>query len=315
MELILGYTFFFFTLLLLGTISGIFSERAGIVNIAINGFMVFGAAIYSVFSVIFTDFLNITSMWSQIPLTILAGLVTLLFGMLFGLATVKFKSDQTISGFAINILAAGIAAMVILFLTTRVQKAGSVIVLGGREELALSSSIGTYKNIVSLKLVIVVIVALGSWFALRKTRWGLRFRSVGENPQAADVAGINVNKIKWQALAIAGFIAGIAGSIFAQSQINFFSLTKDVQGFGFIALAIMITSRWKITYSVIISLFFSFLLAFSFYGVNVLGESLSRYRDLLAMIPYVITLIIMIASSKNSYGPAAAGIPYDKTKR
>ncbi|WP_117275615.1 ABC transporter permease [Mycoplasmopsis edwardii] len=315
MELIIGYTFFFFSILLLGTISGIFSERAGIVNIAINGFMVFGAAMYSIFSVIFTDTFEITNIWTQIPLTLLAAVSTLLFGLLFGLATIKFKSDQTISGFAINILATGIAAIVVLFLTTRIQKVGTIIELRNRPELAMSSATGTWENLVSLKLVIVIVVAAVSWFALRKTRWGLRFRSVGENPQAADVAGINVNKIKWQALAIAGFIAGMAGSIFAQSQISFFSLTKDVQGFGFIALAIMITGRWRISFSILISLFFSFLLAFSFYGVNVLGESLSRYRDMFAIIPYAITLIIMIASSKNTYGPAAAGIPYDKTKR
>lgn len=315
MEIILSYTFFFFVILLLGTISGIFSERSGTVNIAINGFMVFGAAVYSIFSVIFTDSLNITSAWSQIPLTLLAGLVTVLFGLLFGLAAVKFKSDQTISGFAINVLATGIAAMVVLYLTTRTQKAGSVIVFRGREELALSPAIGTYRNIVSFKLAVVIIVAIASWFALRKTRWGLRFRSVGENPQAADVAGVNVNRIKWQGLAISGFIAGIAGAIYAQVQINIFSLSKDVQGFGFVALAIMITSRWKINFSVIVSLFFSFLLAFSFYGINTLGASLSKFADLLAMIPYLITLIIMIISSKNSYGPAAAGIPYDKSKR
>lgn len=316
MELVIGYAIFFFCILMLGTISGIFSERAGIVNIAINGFMIFGATIYAISSVIFTDFLKITSMWSQIALTVITVLGTMLFGLLFGLATVKLKSDQTISGFAINILALGVVSVVVLYITSRHQGGGTTIdSILKRRELAWSSEVGSFKNIISLKTFLVIIIAFGSWFALRKTRWGLRFRSVGENPQAADVAGINVNRVKWQALLIASAVAGIAGSFFAQNEVTIFANTKDIKGFGFIALAIMITSRWRISLSVVISLFFSFLLSFSEYGVNVLGNELALYKDLLTILPYLVTLIIMVASSRNSAGPAAAGIPYDKSKR
>ncbi|WAM09436.1 hypothetical protein ONA24_05370 [Mycoplasmopsis cynos] len=114
--------------------------------------------------------------------------------------------------------------------------------------------------------------------------------------------GINVNRVKWQALLIASAVAGIAGSFFAQNEVTIFANTKDIKGFGFIALAIMITSRWRISLSVVISLFFSFLLSFSEYGLNVLGNELALYKDLLTILPYLVTLIIMVASSRNSAG-------------
>ncbi|WAM04738.1 ABC transporter permease subunit [Mycoplasmopsis cynos] len=142
--------------------------------------------IYAISSVIFTDFLKITSMWSQIALTVITVLGTMLFGLLFGLATVKLKSDQTISGFAINILALGVVSVVVLYITSRHQGGGTTIdSILKRRELAWSSEVGSFKNIISLKTFLVIIIAFGSWFALRKTRWGLRFRSVGENPQAS----------------------------------------------------------------------------------------------------------------------------------
>ncbi|WP_426461366.1 ABC transporter permease [Mycoplasma hafezii] len=314
MELVISYTGFFFCLLILGTISGIFSERVGIVNIAINGFMVFGALMYTAISILmFKTSGTYGNSWNQIWLTIVAALLTAVFALLFGFATIKLKSDQTISGFAINILSGGITAVLILVFL-KVTDSGINLSFPGRQELALAPET-SWKNLISFKLVITIIIVIASWFALRKTRWGLRFRAIGENPQAADVAGVNVNKAKWQGVLLAGFIAGIAGAIYAQSNISAFSITKDVQGLGFIALAIMITSRWKVSLSIITSVFFSFLLSLSFYGVTLFGTGFQAYRDLFSMLPYIITLIIMIATSKKSVGPAAAGIPYDKSKR
>ncbi|MCU9937389.1 ABC transporter permease [Mycoplasmopsis felis] len=316
MEIIISHAGFFFCLLLLGSISGIFSERSGIVNIAINGFTVFGAVSYAFYSALFTTFWGITNMWSGIALMLLSSITTVALSLLFGFATIKLKADQTISGFAINILAGGIAALLVTIITLRIQNSGSYITFNGRPEIALSPDENKFANLVSLKVFITIIIALASWFALRKTKWGLRFRSIGENPQAADVAGISVNKIKWQAMIIVDLISGVAGSIFIQStRLDNFSLTKDVSGFGFIALAIMITSRWKISISILTSLFFSILLSISFYGTISFGESFQKYKDLFQILPYIVTLIIMIITSKNTQGPAAAGIPYDKSKR
>ncbi|MEA4162358.1 MULTISPECIES: ABC transporter permease [unclassified Mycoplasma] len=315
MELIVSYAVFFFCILLLGSISGIFSERAGIVNIAINGFMIFGAIMYVMFSVILTDFIfhkEQTSMLWQIPLTLLSVGASALFALLFGLATIKLKSDQTISGFAMGLLATGIACILMLFILD-IQKEGQTATYYGRSELALSSSLGEYQNIVSFKTFATLIIAFASWFALRKTKWGLRFRAIGENPQAADVAGINVNKIKWQAVILAGMVAGLAGTFYAQSFQGPFSITKDVEGLGFLALAIMIVSRWRISIAVVISLLFSIMISVSSFGVSYIKAE--KYSELVKAVPYVITLFVMIFISKSSSGPAAAGIPYDKSKR
>ncbi|MFV8471696.1 ABC transporter permease [Mycoplasma sp. VS42A] len=314
MEQIIAYAVFYFCILILGTISGIFSERAGIVNIAINGFMIFGAIMYVLFGVLLTDviFQKELGGWVQIPLTIIAVAMSALFSLLFGLATIRLKADQTISGFAINILAGGITALLVLLLIG-IQNAGSSVTWK-IQSLSMSEAQNKYLDIVSFKTFITIIVVAIAWFAMRKTRWGLRFRSIGENPQAADVAGINVNKIKWQAVMLAGSIAGLAGSLYAQARAQDFSITKEVDGLGFLALAIMITSRWKISLSIPMSAAFAFLLSFSVYGSGVLQSS-QKYLDLFRILPYVVTLAIMVFTSKNTVGPAAAGIPYDKSKR
>ncbi|WP_435129691.1 ABC transporter permease [Mycoplasma sp. 6243] len=315
MEIIISHGAFFLCILLLGTISGIFSERAGIVNIAINGFMVFGASVYAVYSTIFTEVIKTNNVWTNIPLVFLSSITTLLLSFLFGFAVIKLKADQTVVGFAINILAGGIGALIVYLLASKVY-AGQYVEFKNRFELALDTNENKYGNILSLKVVLTVVITFLAWFALRKTKWGLRFRAIGENPQAADVAGINVNRMKWQGLMIVGLISGVAGSIFIQSsRLTEFSLTKDVSGFGFIALAIMITSRWKVSISIIVSLFFSVLLSISFYGAISFGEGFRRYKDLFQILPYIVTLIVLVATSRNTYGPAAAGIPYDKSKR
>lgn len=323
MALIFNVVVLYFCVLLLGTISGIFSERAGIVNIAINGFLIFGALIYAVLSIIIGHIILSSypeytekeiSSWLQIPIIIISALATGLFSLLFGFATIKLKSDQTVSGFAINILVVGITGLLVIVLLA-VQKASTTLTLPFRGELALSTNRSEWSNLLSIKIIVTLIVAGISWFALRKTRWGLRFRAIGENPQAADVAGINVNAKKWQGVVLAGIVAGIGGSFFAQSNIVEFSATNDVAGLGFISLAIMITSRWKISISIIVSFLFSLMISFSSYGISLFGPSIEKYSDLLLVIPYLLTLIVIIFQSKNSYGPAAAGIPYDKSKR
>ncbi|QNM93533.1 ABC transporter permease [Mycoplasma sp. Pen4] len=328
MEIVVSYAVFYFCILILGTISGIFSERGGIVNIAINGFILFGAIMYMLFSAILNNIFydkvgngytpqTISDYW-QIPVTLISIGATILFTLLFGFTTIKLKSDQTISGFAINILALGIASILILVITTNKNlfpMQDATVSIKGRNELAYDTSIGTYGNILSFKSIVTIVVVAISWFTLNKTRWGLRFRAIGENPQAADVAGVNVNKLKWQGIIIAGAIAGLAGTFFAQGFASTISSTKDVAGLGYLALAIMITSRWKIAISVVVSAFFAFLYSLSFYASGILPSKILPYFDLFKAFPYFITLLIMVFTSKTAVGPAAAGIPYDKSKR
>ncbi|QZE12287.1 ABC transporter permease [Mycoplasma sp. Ms02] len=315
-SIIAGNGWLIFVILLLGTISGIYSERAGIVNIAINGFMILGAVSYTIISVIGTNIINDKqpiSMWHQIYTIPLAGLITGIFGLVFGFATIKLKSDQSISGFAINILALGIGAVTLLSLRL-FQNEGTAVTNYSSPELAWEQSTISLKNIVSYKTVLLIIVAAVSFFSLWKTKWGLRFRAVGENPQAVDVAGINVYKIKWQATFICAVIAGIGGAIFAVSNLTEFSITKNPRGLGFLALAIMITSRWKVTYAILVSFVFAMLSSISIYGITQV-KAIATFKDLFSLIPFVIVFGILLSSRKGSVGPAAAGIPYDKSKR
>nr|WP_307907526.1 hypothetical protein [Mycoplasmopsis bovis] len=187
-------------------------------------------------------------------------------------------------------------------------------------ELALSTNYNEFGNILSFKLFLLISVVVISWFALNKTKWGLRFKAVGENPQAVDVAGINVYKYKWMGIVISGCIAGMAGGVFAQKL----PFSGQTNGFGFLALAIMIMSHWNVLIVPVCALFFGFfqqigawLLGVEFANIvsTETNDRVQKIGELIKAIPYVLTLISIMAFSKLSPGPAASGINYDKSKR
>ncbi|PZV99853.1 ABC transporter permease [Metamycoplasma auris] len=300
----------FFCIFTLGGISGMFSEKVGIVNIGINGMMVIGTATY----LVFTDVLSkvtgqyVSSGWWQIPATLFASLCAAAFALLHGFVTIKLKSDHTVSGFALNLLAFGIAIILLDFFGNGNKKPVMGIV-----ELKYAVEVGSQSiEIISWKVAItILIIALGA-FALYKTKWGLRCRAIGENPQAADVAGINVYKYKWEGIIISGAIAGVAGSIFAQSfPASFFG---DVRGYGYLALSIMIMGQWNIFIITGVSFVFSFLYALSS-SSGAFIPSLVPYSPLLEITPYLLSLVVIMIMSKRSHAPAASGIAYDKSIR
>ncbi|MBU4690615.1 ABC transporter permease [Mycoplasma sp. ES3157-GEN-MYC] len=306
----------FFCIFTLGGISGLFCEKVGIVNIGINGMMVIGAASYLAFTDTLATLLvkhpNIAnSGWWQILGTIFAALCASLFALLHGFATIKLKSEHTISGFAINLLAFGIS-IILLEIHGHGNKKPilNIAELQYSVELVKNSTLSL--EIISWKLVITVIIIAVAAFALYKTKWGLRFRSIGENPQAADVAGINVYKYKWQGVAISGAIAGVAGAIFSQAY--GISFNGDVRGYGYLALAIMIMGQWNIFLVCIIAFVFSFLYGLS----NASGAfipSLKPYASLLQITPYLLSLLVIMVTARKSHAPAASGLPYDKSVR
>ncbi|ENY53964.1 Sugar ABC transporter permease [Metamycoplasma alkalescens 14918] len=300
----------FFCIFTLGAIGGMFSEKVGIVNIGINGMMVIGAATYLVFTDIIAKSTGTQeqSGWWQIPATLFASLCAAAFALLHGFATIKLKSDHTISGFAINLLAFGVAIILLDFFGNGNKKP-----IMGVIELKYAIETSTQSvEIISWKIVItILIVALGA-FALYKTKWGLRYRSIGENPQAADVAGINVYKYKWEGVIISGAIAGVAGAIFAQAFPA--SFQGDVRGYGYLALSIMIMGQWNIFIITGVSFVFSFLYALSFSSGAFITE-LVPYSPLLQMTPYVLSVIVIMIMSKRSRAPEANGITYDKSVR
>ncbi|MGY6172220.1 ABC transporter permease [Candidatus Mycoplasma pogonae] len=299
-------------ILSLAGLAGAFSEKVGIVNIGINGMMIIGAVFYNLFGQQLYPYMP--SAWLQVLLFPLAAIMAMIFSWFFALVTVKFKADHVISGFAINGLALGIAILVLYLWGTAQKLSNPTPELAWEQQIP---SLEAWKNIFSLKTLILIVVAIAAWIFLNKTKYGLRYRSVGENPQASDAAGINVNRMKFIGISISGFLSGLAGAVYG----NFVGIAfgGGVAGLGFLALAVMIMGQWKTIYIVVISFVFAFIYKFSadvsFTTVAELQWFRQNVGELMQIIPYLLPIFFLAAFSKYSKGPKAAGQIYDKSKR
>lgn len=300
--------------LLIVALGGLFSERSGVVNIALEGIMVIGA-----FSGIYFISQTQDTLPGQ-PVLLLAILVAAVSGMLISLlhayAAINMKADQVISGTAINIFAPAFVIFVARMLQgvqqvpfvnqfriDSVPVLGSIPVIGPL--LFQNAYITTY-----IGVAILVI----TWLVLYKTRFGLRLRACGEHPQAADSVGINVYKMRYAGVLISGALAGIGGLVFVIPTSTNFNAT--VSGYGFLALAVLIFGQWKPWRIAGAALFFGFMKTLSavYSGIPFL-VGLGIPSNIYKMIPYVATLILLAFTGKTSCAPKAEGIPYDKGSR
>jgi len=307
---------FFSIPLLIVALGGMFSERSGVVNIALEGIMVMGA-----FCSIF--FINkMQAFMSGNLLLILAIVVAALSGLVFALlhayAAINMRADQTISGTALNMIAPAVA----IYLARTLQDNGvqqisfnntfrieSVPVLGDIPVIGPLFFQNTYIT-TYLGIGILLISAL----VLYKTRFGLRLRACGEHPQAADSVGVNVYKIRYVGVAISGALGGLGGLVFVVPTSTNFNST--VAGYGFLALAVLIFGQWKPMRILFAAFFFGLMktIAASYSGLSFL-KSLPIPSDVYKMVPYIATLIVLAFTSKNSQAPRASGVPYDKGSR
>lgn len=307
-------TMFFSIPLLVVALGGMFSERSGIVNIALEGIMIMGA-----FVSIFTINLLQGVIQGQL-LLIIAILVAVLSGTIYSLlhayASINMKANQVISGTALNMFAPAFATFIarmiqntkeIGFINTfRIESVpllGKIPVLG--QLFFQNTYITTY-----LGIVILIVSA----FVLYRTKFGLRLRSCGEHPQAADSVGINVYKMRYAGVLISGALAGLGGLIFVVPTSTSFSAT--VSGYGFLALAVLIFGQWNPKRILVAAFFFGFMktIAATYSGIPILQDlTVSKY--VYKMIPYIATLLVLALTSKNSQAPKAEGIPYDQGKR
>ena len=308
---------FFSIPLLVVALGGMFSERSGVVNVALEGIMIMGA---------FSSILFINIMQEAAPgfppqlLLLLAILVAAAVGVLISLthayASINMKADQVISGTAINMFAPAFAIFVArmirtvqqipfsnTFRITKVPVLGDIPVLGPL--LFQNTYITTY-----LGFVIFAVAAV----ALYKTKFGLRLRACGEHPQAADSVGINVYRMRYIGVALSGALGGIGGLVFVIPTSTNFNAT--VAGYGFLALAVLIFGQWKPGRICFAAFFFGLMktIASSYSGIPLLKD-LGIPADIYKMIPYIMTLVVLAFSSKNSQAPRAEGIPYDKGSR
>ena len=247
---------------------------------------------------------------------IISALSGLIFSLLHAYASINMSADQVISGTALNIFAPAFA----IYVTRAIQvvqqisfvnnfRIESVPVLGNipiiGNLLFKNSYITTYLGFIILAL---------SWFALYKTRFGLRLRSCGEHPQAADSVGINVYKMRYFGVAISGALAGIGGLVFVIPTSTNFNAT--VAGYGFLALAVLIFGQWKPIRILYAAFFFGLMktLASAYSGIPILSN-LPISNSVYKMIPYITTIIVLAFTSKNSQAPKSSGLPYDKSVR
>jgi len=312
-------TMYFSIPLLIVALGGMFSERGGVVNIALEGIMVFGAFA----GVVFIN--TMQGMGTTLPgdvLLLIALLLAAIMGIIISLAhayaSIHLKSDQVISGTAINMLAPAFAIFTgrILGETTtqqipfknvfrydKIPLLGDIPVIG---ELFFNQAyITTY-----IGLLILVI----AWILLYKTKYGMRLRACGEHPQAADSAGINVYKMRYSGVVLSGALAGVGGLVFIIPTSTEFNAT--VAGYGFLALAVLIFGQWKPPRILMAAFVFGLLktVAASSSGLGFLA-GFQIPNNFYKMMPYIITLVVLAFTSRRSMAPKASGVPYDKGSR
>lgn len=300
--LLFGITLMYATPLVFGALGGVISERAGVVNIGIEGMMTIGALSGAAVS-FFTG-----NAWLGF---LVAGLAGGAFALLHAVAAVTFKADQNVSGIALNLLGPGIA----LFVARLIWDGGtqSPII----ETLPKIFGSGAFAGSplanfnVDITVVLGVLATIVVWFVLYKTKWGLRVRAVGEHPAAADTLGINVSRIRFVCVVLSGMMAGFGGASITLAIIPQFTQTA-VAGQGFIALAAVIFGKWTPHGAFGACLLFGMAQAL----VIILGGGVVPIpSEILACMPYILTLVVLVLFVGRSVAPKADGVPYEKGSR
>ena len=311
--LLVQYTLIFASVLLLVALGGCFSEHSGVINIGLEGIMVSGAL---------GGALTMSFLPSTTPaffMVVMVVLISLLSGMFYSLllavASINFKADQTLTGTAMNLL--GTATACIIVRTINMSKNPddvSTTVKYIQEKEALMINIGKYEF--NWFIVISVIALIASFTVLYKTKFGLRLMACGEHPQAADSVGINVYKMRYAGVLISGALGGLGGIAYITAGASQWKFENGVAGFGFLSLAVMIFGQWKPTRIALAALLFGFFRALSnvYMGYGFL-KAMNIPGTVYNMLPYIISLIVLIFTSRNSRAPKAEGIPYDKGQR
>lgn len=343
MSFLIQQTLLYAVPLMIVALAGVFAERSGIINLALEGIMIFGAFVGVYFIRIMQDiplFVNAARSgdWLTLQgLCLLAMVVTAALGAVFSLllsfASVHLKADQTIGGTALNLLAPALVLFLVRVLAnqnTLLMKTGDAaswfMIKKSTFGIPKTQDLGffgeTFLNKVYPATYICLIIFVVLAVLLYKTRFGLRMRSCGENPQAAASLGINVFKMRYAGTTISGALAGMGGFVYTLTTANC-SSNGDVAGFGFLALAVMIFGNWKPLNIALSSLLFGLFkcIAAAYATIDINGDGVFMLANigisshLYRMLPYLVTLIVLAFTSKNSRAPKAEGIPYDKGSR
>lgn len=304
---ILLTTVLYSTPLILAGMGGLFSERSGVVNIALEGLMTIGAFTAAVIT-IFTG-----NAWIGLIAAMIAGII---LALPHAIASIHFKADQVVSGVAINFLALGLSIYLVKWLY---EGAGQTPVVPDKLEkvaiplLSKIPVIGPALFNAFPTTYIAIIVVVISYFLLYRTPFGMRLRAVGEHPQAAETAGVSVVGMRYAAVLISGALAAIGGAGLSISIGSEFNQTT-VAGQGFIALAALIFGKWKPFGVLGAATFFGFSVALALTG-QLFGLTRFVPSEVLNMLPYVLTILALAGFVGRAEAPAAIGKPYEKGSR
>ena len=286
MSLLLQYTLIFASVLILVALGGCFSEHSGVINLGLEGIMIMGALGGALTMRYLGE--NSSHFATILAVVLVSAAVGMVYSCLLAVACINFKADQTLVGTALNLLGTAGATVIVKAINTAANPddVSSIIQYAGAKK-AFTVSIGSFEF--SWFMLITALLLVASYVLLYKTRFGLRLMACGEHPQAADSVGINVYKMRWAGVLISGFLGGLGGIVFIQWKPQRIALAALLFGF-FRALGNVYTG-------------FAFL--------KVMNLPSSVYN----MLPYIISLIVLAFTSKNSRAPKAEGIPYDKGQR
>jgi len=287
------------TPLVLAALGGMFSERSGVINIALEGKMLAGAFTAAAVTYAADTKLGLgnASPWVGLLAACAAGLF---IAAIYAVTCIRFKADQVVSGAAINILMFGIPGFLsgAFFLSS-----------GSTPQLPKEHLIPWTPIIIAFALVPI------SWYVMYRTPFGLRLRAVGEKPEAADAAGVSVKRMRYSGVLIAGVLAGIGGAYLSIGQSSLFTRNMT-SGRGFIALAALIFGKWRPFQTMLACLLFGFTEALSYQmqGAVKLSSGEDIPVQFIQMVPYVLTIVVLAGFIGSSRPPGALGIPYQKEK-
>ena len=306
---IISMTILFAVPLLLVAMGGMFSEHSGVINIALEGMMIIGA-LFACFTLQGLDQSGFGPAHPQLSMFIailVAGVTGMIFSLLLGFAAINLKADQTIGGTALNQFAPAFAVV----MTWAIQGQGLTTIFIPnwvritRDTFGLAPVDGPsfWNNLIFkyfyLTTPVAIVLFIAAYIVMYKTRFGLRLRACGEHPQAADSVGINVYKMRYAGVLISGFLGGVGGLAYT--------------------LAAMIFGNWKPLPILGASLFFALFKVIAALNATLTFlpkfEGVKEISNFYQMLPYIVTMIVLIFTSKNSQAPKAEGIPYDKGSR
>ena len=312
MMLLIKYTLLYAVVLLLVALGGMFSERSGVINIALEGIMTIGG-LAGIFALVLLG--GTAAAPVRVLFAVLASIVAgMIYSLLLAYSAINLKADQTIGGTALNMLATAVA-IVFVKAYNNLSPVGT-----GTASAKLSYDNGPFiyslgPVTINIFLILAIIILVCSSLFLFRTKWGLRLRACGENPQAADAVGVNVYRWRYVGVLISGALGGLGGLAYMVPSVSTWNFEVGVSGAGFLALAVMIFGQWKPYRIAGAAVFFAMFRSLANIADSTVLANLGWSKNIYNMMPFLASMILLAFTSGNSRAPKAEGIPYDKGAR